>query len=293
VRRRVGARALALALVACEGGGGETPKTPAPATTPSGAPAAPGTTVRAVDVDALWRESVQYRSAHLALADNAAGLARDVERSARMLETVEATRRVPVVTDVAADGRAVETALRAYLKRLRLRADVTVQSPLPPIMPEPEIDAAVGLAYSLEQIGGAHDVTVTFGQGFENGPKFFGDLNAIGRLTEPVSARIGDDGQAVVKLRVHFFRDVQPVKFVRKPPPFAARAALVTDPTETEKPRLADIQANLAQVEAVAAQIEAAYAQQALLKISTTRFRYYSEAVERYNKASWAAVLAR
>jgi hypothetical protein len=293
VRRGVGARALALALglVACEGG--ETPKPPAPATTTTGAPAAPGTTVRALNVDALWRESVQYRSAHLALADNAAGLARDVERSARMLETVEATQRVPVVTDVAADGRAVETALRAYLKRLRLRADVAVQSPLPPIMPEPEIDAAVGLAYSLEQIGGAHDVTVTFGQGFENGPKFFGDLNAIGRLTEPVSARIGDDGQAIVKLRVHFFRDVQPVKFVRRPPPFAARAALVTDPTETEKPRLADIQANLAQVEAVAAQIEAAYAQQALLKISTTRFRYYGEAVERYNKASWAAVLAR
>lgn len=293
MRRGVGARALALALglVACEGG--ETPKPPAPATTTTGAPAAPGTTVRALNVDALWRESVQYRSAHLALADNAAGLARDVERSARMLETVEATQRVPVVTDVAADGRAVETALRAYLKRLRLRADVAVQSPLPPIMPEPEIDAAVGLAYSLEQIGGAHDVTVTFGQGFENGPKFFGDLNAIGRLTEPVSARIGDDGQAIVKLRVHFFRDVQPVKFVRRPPPFAARAALVTDPTETEKPRLADIQANLAQVEAVAAQIEAAYAQQALLKISTTRFRYYGEAVERYNKASWAAVLAR
>jgi len=280
---------LGLALGACDDGA-PSPTPAAPATTTPSAPSAP---VRTVDVDALWRESVQYRSAHLALADNASGLARDVERSARMLDTVEATRRVPVVKDVAADGRAVETALRAYLKRLRLRAELSVQSPLPPVMPEPEIDAAVGLAYTLEQIGGAHDVTVTFGQGFENGPKFFGDLNAIGRLTEPVSARIGDDGQAQVKLRIHFFRDVQPVKFVRKPPPFAARAALVTEPTQTETPRLADIQANLAQVEAVATQLEAAYAQQALLKISTTRFRYYGEAVERYNKASWAAVLSR
>jgi hypothetical protein len=92
---------------------------------------------------------------------------------------------------------------------------------------------------------------------------------------------------------VHFFRDVKPVRFVRKPPPFAARAALVTEPTETEKPRLAEIAANLAQVGGVSAQLENAYAQQALLKIATTRFRYYSEAVDRYNKASWAAMLAR
>ncbi len=287
--RRSTLRLVSLGLLACAcQGGGETSPTPAPASAP--ASAAP---VRAVDVEALWRESVQYRSAHMALADNAAGLARDVERTARMLETVEATKRVPVVADVVADARAVETAVQAYAKRLRLRAEIVVQSPLPPIMPEPEIDAAVGLAYSLDQIGGAHDVTVTFGQGFESGPRFFGDLNAIGRLVEPVSARIGDDGQAIVRLQVHFFRDVKPVRFVRKPPPFAARAALVTEPTEAEKPRLAEIAANLAQVGGVSAQLENAYAQQALLKIATTRFRYYSEAVDRYNKASWAAMLAR
>ena len=49
--------------------------------TPGAPPAAPD---RMPQLEALWRESVQYRSAHRAMADNAASLSHDVERSARM-----------------------------------------------------------------------------------------------------------------------------------------------------------------------------------------------------------------
>lgn len=263
--------------------------------TPGAPPAAPD---RMPQLEALWRESVQYRSAHKAMAENAASLAHDVERSARMLDTVEAFRRVPVVPapEVEKDAAAVQAAVLAYAKRLGLKVEVEVRvapagSAPPP--PPAEVDAAEGLRYEIPQVLGTHGVEVRFGQGLEAGPKFVGDLNALGRLFEPTGARIGKDGEGVLRGQVYFFRDLQPVKFVRKPPGFAAKLSEFTAPTPAEQARIAQIQDNLAQVEAVSAQIEQAFAHQAVMKISTARFRAYGEAIERYNKASWANALAR
>jgi hypothetical protein len=260
--------------------------------TPGAPPAAPD---RTPQLEALWRESVQYRSAHRAMADNAASLAHDVERSARMLDTVEAFRRVPVVAaaDAEKDAAAVQAAVLAYAKRLGLKVEVEVRvaSGLPP--PPAEVDAAEGLRYEIPQVLGTHGVQITFAQGLDAGPKFVGDLNALGRLFEPTGAKIGKDGEGVLRGQVYFFRDLQPVKFVRKPPAFAAKLAEFTSPTPAEQARIAQIQDNLAQVEAVSPQIEQAFAHQAVMKISTARFRAYGEAIERYNKASWASALAR
>lgn len=260
--------------------------------TPGAPPAAPD---RTPQLEALWRESVQYRSAHRAMADNAASLAHDVERSARMLDTVEAFRRVPVVAaaDAEKDAAAVQAAVLAYAKRLGLKVEVEVRAApgLPP--PPAEVDAAEGLRYEIPQVLGTHGVQVTFAQGLDAGPKFVGDLNALGRLFEPTGAKIGKDGEGVLRGQVYFFRDLQPVKFVRKPPAFAAKLGEFPTPTPAEQARIAQIQDNLAQVEAVSPQIEQAFAHQAVMKISTARFRAYGEAIERYNKASWASALAR
>ena len=260
--------------------------------TPGAPPAAPD---RMPQLEALWRESVQHRSAHRAMADNAASLAHDVERSARMLDTVEAFRRVPVVAaaDAEKDAAAVQAAVLAYAKRLGLKVEVEVRVAPATAAPPAEVDAAEGLRYEIPQVLGTHGVEVRFGQGLESGPKFVGDLNALGRLFEPTGARIGKDGEGVLRGKVYFFRDLQPVKFVRKPPAFAAKLSEFTAPTPAESARLSQIQDNLAQVEAVSAQIEQAFAHQAVMKISTARFRAYGEAIERYNKATWATALAR
>jgi predicted amino acid-binding ACT domain protein len=263
--------------------------------TPGAPPAAPD---RLPQLEALWRESVQYRSAHRAMAENAASLAHDVERSARMLDTVEAFRRVPVVAagDAEADAAAVQAAVQVYAKRLGLKVEVEVRvapagSTPPP--PAAEIDAAEGLRYENSQVLGTHGVEVRFAQGLTVGPKFVGDLNALGRLFEPTGARIGPDGEGVLRGQVYFFRDLKPVKFVRKPPGFAAKLSEFTAPTPAEQARISQIQDNLTQVEAVSPQIEQAFAHQAVMKISTARFRAYGEAIERYNKASWSNALAR
>jgi hypothetical protein len=279
--------ALLCAPLACEEA---TPVLP----TPGAPPAAPDRMPR---LEALWRESVQYRSAHRAMADNAASLAHDVERSARMLDTVEAFRRVPVVAaaDAEKDAAAVQAAVLAYAKRLGLKVEVEVRvAPgLPPGSLPAEVDAAEGLRYEIPQVLGTHGVEVRFGQGLDAGPKFVGDLNALGRLFEPMGAKIGPDGEGVLRGQVYFFRELQPVKFVRKPPVFAAKLAEFTAPTPAEQARIDQIRDNLAQVEAVSAQIEQAFAHQAVMKISTARFRAFGEAIERYNKASWASALAR
>ncbi len=191
-------------------------------------------------LDALWRESVQYRSAHQAMAENAAGLAHDVERSARMLDTVSAFQRVPVVAEPVADAAAVKVAVSAYAKRLRLSAEVKVDTPPAPPLPGPEVDAAQGLRYEPAQTGGYHVVEITLADGLEAGPKFVGDLNGLGRLFEPIGARIGTDGQAVLRGHVHYFRDLKPVRFVRQAPGFAGRlaafaAASAVPPTTAEQ----------------------------------------------------------
>ena len=265
---------------------------PTPLSPPPNVPAA-ARPDRMADLDALWRESVQYRSAHTTMADNTDGLAQDKLRSVRMLDTVSALQRVPVAVDPSADAAAVKAAVLAYAGRLGLSAEVKVSTPPPPTLPGPEVDAAVGLRYESPEVAGFHVVDVTLGGGLEAGPKFVGDLNALGRLFECVGAKIERDGQAVLRGHAPFFRDLKPVQFVRKAPELAGRLAAFTQPTDAEQARIDQIKANLEQVEAVSAQVEKAFAHQAVLKISTARFRIFGELVERYNKASWGAALAR
>lgn len=284
--RRLLPLALAASLIsACE----EAERAPAPPP-PSAAPPAADRTGEALD--ALWRESVQYRSAHQAMASNRGSLASDVARSARMLDTVEAFKRMPVVADPTLDAPEARKAVEAYAKKLGLRPELKLATPAPPSMPPAEITTDEGLQYTPEQTAGFHEVELTLGDGLESGPRFIGSLNALGRLFEPTAAHIGRDGEAVITGRVHYFRDLKPVKFVRRTPDFEARiGGLAPSPSETQKARIEEIRANLRTVEELKPDLEQAFAHQALLKISTARFRYYGALVERYNAASWAKIL--
>lgn len=287
---RTAAVSAVLVLPACE----KSTPVPAPGVAmPASAAPVPAPADRMAELDALWRESVQYRSAHQVMAENTGGLAQDELRSERMLETVSALRRVPLAADPAADALALRTAVLAYAKRLGLSAEVTISTPPAPKLPGPDVDAAVGLRYEPPEVAGYHVVEVTLAEGLESGPKFVGDLNALGRLFECVGAKIERDGQAILRGHAAYFRDLKPVHFVRKTPEFAARLAGFAQPTDTEQARIDEIKSNLAQVEALSGQIDQAFGHQAVLKISTARFRVFGEIVERYNKATWGSALAR
>ncbi len=279
--RRLRAAVVALALAACAEG--PAPSPPAPA---SMAPE------RRAALDEAWRASVQYRSAHAALAANRDSLARDVEKVGRMLAAVEALKHVPVAPDPAADARAVEAALRAYLASKRLRdAAVEVKTRAAPDMPPAEIPTDVGLEYKPEQIAGVHDVRLTLADGLLNGPEVMAGLDGLDRFLVVTRVETLPDGRATLHGEVAFFRDLRPVRFVRRPVDVEALVAGPLDAAGQE--RAAQIRKNYADVQAVQPDIEASLAHQARLEIETGRFRFYKAWVERFNAQRWVDLVGR
>jgi hypothetical protein len=269
--------AVALALAACA----ETAPPPPPA------PASASPAQRAA-LDEAWRTSVQYRSAHAALASNRDALARDVEKVRRMLATVEAPKHVPVAADPEADARAVEAALRDYLARKGLPgAAVEVRTRPAPELPPAEIPTDVGVEYRPEQIAGAHDVHLTLPDGLLNGPEVMAGLDGLDRFLVVTKVETLPDGRATLHGEVAYFRDLQPVRFVRKPVDVEAIVA------GAGGERADEIRKNYAQVEALQPDLEASLAHQARLEIETGRFRFYKAWVERFNGQRWVDLVGR
>lgn len=268
---------------------------PQPATPP-----APASAAVSPDREALaeaWRQSVKYRSAHLALAANRESLRRDVEKIDRMLATVQAFRRVPVVSDAAADAHVVAEMLRTYAKTQGLDgAHIDVSTRPAPAPPPAVVSTRKSFDYTDAQIAGTHDVTVTLPNGLLSGPRFMGGLSGLDRLLVVEQARIDGEGRAVLRGQVYFFRDLKPVRFVRPPVDVDAllRAAAGVPPDgldEKAKRRVAKIRENYARVEAVSADIDASLAHEAHLELATARFRFYSALVDRFNAARWTDLI--
>jgi len=248
------------------------------------------------EVRSLYRESLEYRNAHEALANNTASLAADVDRTHRMLVEVEALARVPVAPDPAADGIDLATSLEAFGTRLGLAGVtvelVTVPSPEPP--PE-RVNAAEDFSYSAEQTAGVHQVTVRVPNGLLDGPTLFNALDEFERLFVSSSARFEADGAIALVGQVAFFRELAPVTFVL---PEVDVESLIAEATgaatmsaNTER-IIADVQSNYDRAFAVRTQLDEALAHEALIEINIARFEFYSAWVEQFNQTrSWATLI--
>ncbi len=241
-------------------------------------------------LDALWREGVQFRAAHEAFAANAESFARDADKAERMLEAVEAKTAVPVVADPAADRAEVEKALNAAVSALRLRGRIELSTArLEPLPPE-SLSATEGLRYTDGQVIGHHVLRLDLDDGLLSGPTWMSQLNRIGRLVRFERVELPAGGVAVLHGRVPFFRALTPVRFERATTDLLGRAEAVVG-RDAARPRtaerLASLREALATVDALAPRLELAFKEQARAKISTARFRVYAQLVEAYNRQSW------
>lgn len=299
--RRARVWAAAFGLLACQ----EAQPPPAPAVAPDAAVVPDVASLAAAVVppgahDALraaWRESVQYRAAHRALARNRESLARDLDKQRRMLETVEAFQRLPVVSDEAQDAEAVRRMLSDHAKAVGARAEITVETEPAPPMPPTRVSMAEGLSYTPDQIAGLHRVKVRLKEGLLKGPDFVNGLLKLPRYFEIDELAWPAGGVAELDGHVPFFRDLQPVTFFRPPVDGPAIVAQVAGRplealTGSERETADKLVENYAQVDALEADLEASLAIQAQLKIQTHRFRVFAEHVERFRKQSWTVLLA-
>jgi hypothetical protein len=205
-----------------------------------------------------------------------------------MLATVEAPKHVPVVADPAADAGAVEAALRDYAAKKGLRgATVEVKTRPAPDLPPPEIPTDVGLEYRPDQIAGAHDVRLTIPDGLLNGPDVMAGLDGLDRLLVVTKVETLPDGRATLHGEVAFFRDLQPVRFVRKPVDVEAIVGGATGE------RADEVRKNYAQVDALQPELDASLAHQARLEIETGRFKFYRAWVDRFNGQRWVDLVGK
>jgi hypothetical protein len=260
--------------------------------TPAGPDGGGGSQTAATDdqLDAVWREAVQFRAAHEAFAANAESFARDADKAERMLEAVEATKRLAVVADPVADRAEVEKALTSALSALKLRARIELSTaPLEPLPPE-SVSATEGLRYTEGQVIGHHVLRLHLDDALLSGPTWMGQLNRIGRLVRFERVELPRSGVAVLHGQVPFLRALTPVRFERATTDLLARAeALVgRDPTRPRPAeRLASVREALTTVDALAPRLDEAFKHQARAKIATARFRVYAQVVDAYNQQSW------
>lgn len=275
------------------------PEAPAPsaskapgASDPSAEPA-PG--YDAAALRAVWRDSVRYRSAKLALANNQASLAADLEKAKRMLEVTEAYQRLPVVADPSADAAAVEALLRGLLATLRAPGEVRVVPASLGPTPSGERSTEEGVRYTEEQLAPRHQVTLTLANGLVDGPRCLRALKQQKRMVIIESVRL-DQGAAILTGGVAFFRDLKPVRFVVPPRDPDALVTAVTQRApsalDASGQALAEkIRANHAQVEAAGPALAQALAHEAELAIVQPRFQLYARQVDAFNKVSWTGLL--
>lgn len=246
---------------------------------------------------AAWRESVKYRSAKLALANNRASLGVDLQKANRMLEVTEAYRRIPVAQDLAADAKAVEDALTALLATLKVAGTVAVAPPTLGGVPSGEVSTEVGVRYTDEQLMPSHRVTLTLPAGLADGPRVLRALGQAVRLFVVEAVEV-TAGRATLRGHVAFFRDVEPVRFVV---PRLDPDAIVTAITKAPVPALdaagqalaEKIRANYAQVDAAREALDEALANEALLAIVQRRFQLYARETDAFNGVTWSGLLTK
>lgn len=264
-------------------------------------PAAEGTgasvdTGPPAEVRTLFRESLEYRNAHEALANNAGSLAADVERTERMLREVEAIRRVPLVEDPRADGVSLMSDLAQFADGLGVEGVSFEAFTVPAPEPAPErVRTAEEFSYTAEQTAGIHDVTARIPNGLLNGPVLFNALDEFDRLFVSTSAVFESDGAVILTGQVAFFRSLAPVTFVL---PEVDVESLIGEATagailsENTQQIIADVQSNFERAFSVRERIEEALAHEALIEINVARFEFYSAWVDRFNGTrSWSALL--
>lgn len=262
------------------------------------APAVPDAAAPTYDQAALrkaWRESVKYRAAKMALANNAQSLAGDLEKVDRMLETTEAYRRLPPVADPQADAAAVQKALMDAILALKAKGTVEVK---PPVLGEAPAKRTTdqGVHYPDALLAPAHTVHVTLANGLVDAPRFMRALQQLDRLFVVEKGWV-EKGTAFLQGKVHFFRDLKPVEFsVPKQDPAAivqSVTGLAPDKLDAKGKAIAEkIAANHAQVEAARDKLKVSLDAEAKLAIRQARFAYYAKHVDAFKKVTWSGLLS-
>ncbi len=233
----------------------------------------------------LWRDSLRYQKAHRARARNKVGFEADRRKLDRMLTEVQAYAHCPVTKDAAADRAAVEALLGEYLTGFTPGSKARVKAgPAPAKAPPSEASTTQGYDYADDQVAGHHRVRVTLEPG--DLAAFLKGLKALPRLLEVVGTS-KEEGRAVVVGRVAYFRDLQPLRFVRPKPDVEAlvREAAGGLPMEGAVKAKADkVRANYAAVDALEPELEASLAVSAQVKVREGRWRFYKGYIDRFNK---------
>lgn len=286
---------LSLAISACQR------RAPAPATEAesvtdsTGATAEPTGAPRAA-LRTLFRQSLEYRNAHRALANNAATLASDISRTNRMLTEVGALLRLPLAPDEEADRGAVEAAIRAQAASVGVTVtEVEVETRPGPPPPPAEMSTEAVFEYSRDQVLGVHDVRVTLANGLLSGPTFVQSLPEMPRLFVARGAQTLGDGTVVIVAEVGFLRGLPPMSMVLPPldvEALIAEAAGDTPLTPHEGGLADQIRQHYAEAVEVRPRVEEALRNEAVVDINTARFQAYSDWVDHFNSAPrWTNLL--
>ncbi len=264
---------LILSLAACSR---DKPSIPADAAVSDRAPAA---------LRALWRESVKYRKAHESRARNLTSFLQDRDKLDRMLVAVEAEKHCPVVADPAADRAQVAAGLEELVLGLSPGTTVTVElGPGPASKPPETALTTVGYDYPDDQIAGHHLVRIGLASPAE-GQRLARLLEGYPRLVELVRAE-----GATVHGRAWFFRDLEPVRFLRPRPDVEALLTKATGgatPVGKAAAKATQVRANYAAVDALDAELSKSLAVSGELKVREGRWRFYKALVDRFERTSW------
>ena len=259
---------------------------------------ADGETARKALMEA-WRESVQYRSAHLALARNVPGLEQDLVKAARMLDAVGAAAACPVVGDLEADRAAVEQAIRVWLDSLGVKGvAIDISTPPPPPSKPAKVSTTAGLVYAHRDLGGFHRVRLTIPNGFIHGKTVIERRAALVRYLIADTIEIDPAGRAVVDARVPFFYDLEPVELQRPMvDPDVVIAKATGQPADALVGALAEratkVRDNYAKVEAAASDIRKALGLTARFRIESGRFGFFTEVDGQYRKTTWMGLISQ
>jgi hypothetical protein len=245
----------------------------------------------------LVREAMEYRMGQETLARNADSYALDVKKLERMLSTVEAPRRMPVVSDPAADAALLTKALNEVGAALKLDKGWSVRvSPTPPApAPSGRISSAVGVDYTDAHVTGRHAIEIGLRDALNKGPLVMALLSRLDRIIALRSVTLRADGGALIKGDCYYFRPLEPVTLFRPKVDLAARLAPlgVLPEALTGKPaaRVAKIRAEYAAVDAVEGELNKALAHQAKLEVLGARWRFYKQHADRFGGQTWRSLL--
>ncbi len=235
-----------------------------------------------------WRDSVTYRSSHLALAKNVEAMKIDIAKAERMLEKGGANKLMPIVKDASVDAAAAKKALETYVARFTPGSTVSEASTTPtPKLPGPRVTNRQGLAYTGAQALGSHKFEVRLGNA-KDLKAFVNKRHSASRalFIESVDKKAGS-----AKVAMHYFRDLPPVTLYR--PKVDVEAIIQKaggEGNEAAKATAAKLRKNYAEVEAAQAGLDQAFRLEVEFKVRAGRMTGFRKLAMKNAKQGWSAL---